>query len=107
MLKNWLGFFQQDLKFPTVPISEPITLIKPVPFPAPITDKQALDVLESRFGQLFTKESKQVDITKTLAGHAQAFYGSGQDVRIMQDYQRWLADNRTIVTKDFLNPISL
>lgn len=65
-----------------------------------------LNQLEQQFGKLFTREEKQVDITKTLAGHAKAYYGSGgKDPRIKQDYEDWLFKNRTFETQYVLTPV--
>lgn len=89
---------------------EPIPFVVPEPIPVPVSIPflnidVAKDFLEQQFGELYTKTTKRVDITKTLPGHAKAYYGSGSDARYASDYKRWLFDNRTFENQDTFNKL--
>jgi hypothetical protein len=75
-----------------------------------------LNQLEQQFGKLFTREEKQVDITKSLwqqkiknenyeRGISRSGRLIGGDERFIQDMNRWLRENRTIETQSILTPV--
>lgn len=76
-----------------------------------------LNQLEQQFGKLFTREEKQVDITRELFSQKLAAEGGyergvsrsgrliGGDQRHINDMNRWLAANRTFETQSILTPV--
>jgi hypothetical protein len=64
-----------------------------------------LNQLEQQFGKLFTREEKRVETTFQNPEYKKRYYGSGSDIRIRQDLERWLATNRTFETRSILTPV--
>ena len=86
----------------------PFEVPRPVPQPVPIPFLNldiAKDFLESEFGELYTKTKQRVETTRQNPEYKARFYGSGSDIRIRQDLERWLKTNRTYETITKYNPI--
>ncbi len=81
----------------------PIFINEPQIIPVPFQETETS--LYDRFGQLYTKSESRVETTQDNPEYAQMYFGSGSDIRIRNDFNRWLEKNRTFKTVSQYTPL--